>query len=327
MNYRQSIPSLLAALVFSLPLCPRAAPHVLDRVAALVNDEMIPLSEVYERAAPDIARLQAEGELTPEKRRGILKLALDSLIADRLLAAEQKSAAIEVSEQEIDYAIDDVRKQNNMDQTTFERALAAQGFTPASYRDKMRRDLAAMKLLGLKVRSRIKVDEDEVRAEYNRELKAAQADFEVHARHILVQVPKDAPQDLVEAARTRAADLARRARDGEDFQELARKHSDGPSKTEGGDVGFFRRGEMVPAFDQAAFSLEPGQISDPVRSPFGWHVIQVVERRSASPKPFDAVKDEIRDRLWREQMQKQTDAYVADLRRAAVVDVKLDELK
>jgi len=319
-------PVTLALWLFSFPAL-AAPPRVLDRVAAMVNEEMIPLSEVYQHAAPEIARLEREGTLSEERKQAALKRALDDLIADKLLVAEEKAASVEVTEQEVDFAVEDVKKQNNMDAATFERALAAQGTAMAAYREKMRRDLAAMKLIGLKVRSKIKIADEDVKAEYARRSKLEEADFEVHARHIVIQVPKSATKPQEEEARKRAEELSRRARAGEDFVALAKKHSEGPSKAEGGDVGFFKRGEMVGAFDKVAFTLKPGEISEPVRSPFGWHVIQVVERRASATKPFEQVREELRDRLWREQMQHHTEQYVAELRKRALVDVKVPEMK
>jgi peptidyl-prolyl cis-trans isomerase SurA len=319
-------PVTLALWLFSFPAL-AAPPRVLDRVAAMVNEEMIPLSEVYQHAAPEIARLEREGTLSEERKQAALKRALDDLIADKLLVAEEKAASVEVTEQEVDFAVEDVKKQNNMDAATFERALVAQGTTMVAYREKMRRDLAAMKLIGLKVRSKIKIADEDVKAEYARRSKLEEADFEVHARHIVIQVPKSATKPQEEEARKRAEDLSRRARAGEDFVALAKKHSEGPSKAEGGDVGFFKRGEMVGAFDKVAFTLKPGEISEPVRSPFGWHVIQVVERRASATKPFEQVREELRDRLWREQMQHHTEQYVAELRKRALVDVKVPEMK
>ncbi|MBI5547184.1 MAG: peptidyl-prolyl cis-trans isomerase, partial [Deltaproteobacteria bacterium] len=171
------------------------------------------------------------------------------------------------------------------------------------------------------------VTDEDVKAEYARQTKANEADVEVHARHIVIQVPKDAAKAVEQEAFGRAEALAARARAGEDFGELARKYSEGPSKADGGDVGFFRRGEMVAAFDQVAFTLKPGEVSAPVRSPFGWHVVQVLERRAGAAKPFEQIKDELRDRLWREQMQRQTEQYVAELRKQAVVEVKMPELR
>lgn len=318
----------LLMLALSLaPLPAVAGTRALDRVAAVVNEEMIPLSEVYQRAGPEIARLERDGMLNDERKQGALKRSLDDLIAEKLLAADEKASNIEVTDQEIDLAIEDVRKQNNMDAATFERALVSQGTSVTAYREKMKRDLGSMKLIGMKVRSKIKVADEDVKAEYARRAKAEESDFEVHARHIVIQVAKGASPAQEEAARKRAEELTRRARAGEDFVELAKKHSEGPSKADGGDVGFFKRGEMVGSFDKAAFALKPGEISDPVRSPFGWHVIQVVERRAGAPKPFEQVREELRDRLWREQMQRHTEQYVADLRKQAQVDVKVAELK
>jgi peptidyl-prolyl cis-trans isomerase SurA len=320
--------TMLLMLALSLaPLPAAAGTRALDRVAAVVNEEMIPLSEVYQRAGPEIARLERDGMLNDERKQGALKRSLDDLIAEKLLAADEKASNIEVTDQEIDLAIEDVRKQNNMDAATFERALVSQGTSVTAYREKMKRDLGSMKLIGMKVRSKIKVADEDVKAEYARRAKAEESDFEVHARHIVIQVAKGASPAQEEAARKRAEELMRRARAGEDFGELAKKHSEGPSKADGGDVGFFKRGEMVGSFDKAAFALKPGEISDPVRSPFGWHVIQVVERRAGAPKPFEQVREELRDRLWREQMQRHTEQYVADLRKQAQVDVKVAELK
>jgi peptidyl-prolyl cis-trans isomerase SurA len=316
---------VVVGLVLAAPA--GATPRLVDRVAAVVNDDMVALSEVNERAAPELMRLQQEGQLTEEKRHSALKAALDDLIAERLLAAEQKSMNIEVNEQDVDYAIDDVRKQNHMDAETFERALMAQGQSMAAYREKMRKDLAAMKLIGMKVRSKIKVSDEDIKAEYARMAHDQGTEVEVHARHIVIQVAKDADAATVEKARQRAVELARRAKAGEDFQELARQNSEGSSRADGGDIGFFKRGDMVAAFEKVAFSLEPGTISDPVRTPFGWHVIQVVERRAGKMAPLEQVRDQIQDRLTRAQMQRQTEQYVAELRREAVVDVKVEELR
>src|SRR3990172_2092731 len=130
-------PVTLALWLFSFPAL-AAPPRVLDRLSAMVNEEMIPLSEVYQHAAPEIARLEREGTLSEERKQAALKRALDDLIADKLLVAEEKAASVEVTEQEVDFAVEDVKKQNNMDAATFERALAAQGTAMAAYREKMR---------------------------------------------------------------------------------------------------------------------------------------------------------------------------------------------
>ncbi len=299
----------------------------IDRVAAVVNDQMIPFSEVHQRAAPDLNRLASEGGLTEEKRAKLLRAALDEAISDRLLATEQKALGLEVTDSDVDVAIDDVRRQNKMDAATFERALMGQGMSLADYREKLKRDLAVMKLLGNKVRSKIKVTDEDVKAEYARRARLEGEDLELRARHIVIQVPEGGGAEGEESARIKAAELAARARAGEDFAELARRYSDSPSKAEGGDVGFFRRGDMVAPFERAVFAMKPGEVSEPVRTPFGWHVILLVEQRAVMPADFEKVREELRDRLIREQMKQLTEQYLDELRRQATIEIKARELR
>lgn len=322
-TFRLLLP-LLTALICSTAL---AAPRVVDRVAALVNEEMIPLSEIYERAVPHIVQLEQEGTATPERRKALLKAALEESIAERLLAAEQKTLGIEVTDAEVDSAIEDVRRQNRMDAEAFEKALQSQGMDMATYREKLRQDLAAMRLITFKVRSKIKVSDEDIQAEYARMEREAQTDFEVRARHIVIQVEKNASEKNEQEALARARELSRRARKGEDFEALARAHSESASKETGGDLGFFKRGDMVAAFERVAFAQQPGEVSEPVRTPFGWHVIQTVERRARALPPLESLRSKIEDKLARAQMQRQTEQYVAELRAKAEVVIKVDDLR
>jgi peptidyl-prolyl cis-trans isomerase C len=137
-----------------------------------------------------------------------------------------------------------------------------------------------------------RVTEQAVRARYEEEMARRPAEEEVRARHILVPTESEARAALAEI------------RGGADFQAVAQRRSTGPGAREGGDLGFFRRGDMVPEFAEAAFALAAGQVSEaPVRSPFGWHVIKVEERRAAAPPPFEQVAGEIRQQLLQAEVQ------------------------
>ena len=312
--------------LLAVALAPSARAELVDRVAAVVNSDLIVLSEVEQRAAPELAR--ANGEKDPVKRgevrAEILKAALDQLIGEKLLEGQLKELNLDVSEAEVDLGIDDVRKQNNIDAEQFEKLLAGEGYTLASYRAFMKKQLAKIKLINLKVRSKVKLADEDVKAEYARYVKLATGDDEVHARHILVQVTPKATAAEVEAARVKAVKLAEEARKpGVDFAELAKKKSEGPSAADGGDLGFFRHGVMVAEFEKAAFALPTGGVSDPVKTKFGWHVLKVEERRALPPKTFEEMKDQLRERLMRGQLEKLTEQYVAELRQAASVVVKL----
>jgi peptidyl-prolyl cis-trans isomerase SurA len=299
--------------------------ELVDRVAAVVNNDIVTLSEVEARAAPELVRLRGEpADKRGELRQQILKRALDMLIGEKLMEAQIRELNIEVADSEIDLGVEDVKKQNNLTTEQFEQLLAQEGYTMATYRSFMRKHLARMKLVNLKVRGKVKIADEDLKAEYAKWARDEAQETEVHARHILVQVNPKATPEQVEAARAKAAALAAEARTpGVSFAELAKKKSEGPSAADGGDLGFFRRGVMVAEFEKVAFNTPVGQVSDPVRTKFGWHVIYVEEKRALAAPPFDEVKDQLREKMLRGQLEKYTEQYVQELRAAALVDVKL----
>jgi peptidyl-prolyl cis-trans isomerase SurA len=316
----------LLAVIASVLLATAAHAELVDRVAAVVNSDIIPLSEVYQRAAPELGRINAERDAAKRNklRDEVLKLALDQLIGEKLLEAEIKELNIDVTDQELESALDDVRRQNKVDADQFEQMLRQEGFTIAQYRDFIRKHVARLKLVNLKVRGKVKIADEDLKVEYNKFSKLEGEDPEIHARHILVKLDPKASAADVEAAQKKAAALAVEARQpGVDFIELAKQKSEGPSANDGGDLGFFRRGVMVPEFERIAFNLQEGQISDPVRTKFGFHVIKVDERRNVAVKPFEEMKDQLRERLMRGQLEKYTNDYVQELRQKAAVEVKI----
>lgn len=155
------------------------------------------------------------------------------------------------------------------------------------------------------------VTEAQARAAYDEQVGKLKPEPEVHARHILVKTEEE------------AKDLVKQLRAGADFNELAKKSSDGGSAHSGGDLGYFSRGQMVKSFEDAAFALEPGQISDPIKSEFGWHVIKVEDKRNRPAPSFEEVKDQISASL----VQAQLKDTVQKLRSSAKVEVFDPDLK
>ncbi len=145
------------------------------------------------------------------------------------------------------------------------------------------------------------VSAEEVRQHYEANAAKYQRQEEVRARHILVKVGENAPKEEADAAKAKIEDIRKRIAGGLDFAEAARKFSDGPSAPKGGDLGWFSRGRMVPAFEEAAFALKPGQVGAPVRTEFGWHIVKVDERRAAGQIPLAEVETDIRTELARDK--------------------------
>lgn len=312
------------SLLFLVSFVARA--ELVDRIAAIVNNDIVTLSEVEARIAPDLQRLRSEPDANrrSELRAELTKRALDLIIGEKLMEAQAKELNIEVTDTEVEAAMEDVIKQNNKTKDEFELLLAEAGYSMPSYKAFMRKHIAQMKLINLKVRAKVKVSDEDLKAEYARWSHDEATEYEVHARQILVSVGPKATPEEVELAHQKALMLMQEAREpGVDFAELARKKSEGSSSADGGDLGFFRRGVMMADFERVAFGTPVGEVAEPVRTKFGWHVIKVEEKRALAAPPFDEVKDQLRQKMMLAQQEKYTDQYVQELRAAAVVDVKI----
>jgi peptidyl-prolyl cis-trans isomerase SurA len=322
---KKLIGTMVAALVLSGAV---ARAEMVDRVAAVVNREVIALSEVEKRAAPELSRLNQavkDPQKRAEERTRITKAALDALIGEKLMEEQIKELGLSVTDAEVDAAVADVKKQNNVtDDAQFDRLLSGEGFTVATYKDFLRKQMSRMKLVQLKVSPKVKVSEEDLKAAYAQYARMEGEDAEVHARHILVAVDPKATPEQVEAARKKALEIMEEARKpGVDFSELAKKRSEGPSAADGGDLGFFRRGVMVPAFERVAFALKPGEVSEPVRTNFGWHVLKVEERRAVGVADYDEMRPKLEMQLRQQKTEKFVDQYVQELKKKAVIEVKL----
>ncbi len=315
---------LLAALAAPAPQA-----RVLDRVAALVNGEVITLLELEDRGGPDLRRAEAQppGPARDRERARVLKEAFDGAVSERLFQSQVASLGIEITDAEIDTVIQDVKRRNGLDEDRLDEALRAQGMDRAAYRKAVKRDLESMRLVQLKIRNKVKVTDEDVKNYWQTHPQEFRAGEEVRVRHIFIALPHDADQ----AELTRVDAIAQRAlarvKAGEDFGKVAREMSQGPSARDGGELGWLKRGTVQPELEKVAFALQPGEVSGLVRTRPGYQILQVEERRGGGARPFEEVKEEVRDRLVNEQGDTYRTQYVAELRKDAVIEVKIPELK
>jgi peptidyl-prolyl cis-trans isomerase SurA len=314
----------LAGFLLLTPLLVHA--ELVDRIAAVVNNEVVTLSEVEKRAAPELARLDQEvtGPERAQKRAALLKKVLDGIIDEHLVDAELRELKVTISDKDVDAAVEEVKKNYNLTDEQLQQAVAREGYSLTEYRETMRKQIGRYKLISEKVRKSVKVSEADVKSEYDRMTRSEGEDYEVHVRHILIAVSRNTSTAQVDAARKKASAVAEEARQpGVDFAALARKRSEGSSSSDGGDLGFFKRGTMVPEFERVAFALKSGEVSEPVRTQFGWHVLKLEEIRKLGVKPLSEVRPEIEERLRRQQADRLTSQYMETLRTAAVVEKKI----
>lgn len=160
------------------------------------------------------------------------------------------------------------------------------------------------------------VSEKELQAYYEKHKDKYQEPEAVRARHILIEVPQNATKAQEKEALKKAQEIRARILKGEDFAKLAKEYSADPgTKNRGGELGFFTRGQMVKAFEEAAFSLKPGEVSQPVRTPFGYHIIQVEEVRAAKQKSFEEVKGRIKEEILAKREQEALNKAIAELKK------------
>ncbi len=320
---------MLTALVLVATLAAADPPRVVDRVAATVNGEVVTLLEIEERAGADLRRVQAQqaGPARDRERAKILRAAFDGIVAERLFAGQVAAMGVDITDQDVDQVIEDVKRRNNLDDARLDQALAAQRMDRAAYRKAVKRDLESMRILALKVRSRVKVTDEDVKNYWQTHPHEFKAGEEVRARHIFIAAPLSASAEDDALARALAEKALRRIRAGESFDVVARQTSQGPSASEGAELGWLRRGTVQPDIEKVAFALQPGQTSDPLRTRTGYQILQVEERRGGGLRPLDEVKEEIRDRLVNEQADSYRAQFIAELRKDAIIDLKLPDLK
>ncbi len=169
------------------------------------------------------------------------------------------------------------------------------------FRQPVRLQLAYLAFTPEALSGQVQVSDAEIKAYYDANIAAYSEDKKVRASHIYIGVNDDAPADVEAAAKAKIEELMEQARQGASFAELAKEHSQDPSAEQGGDLGWISRGEMVEPFEEAVYSTQPGEISGPVRSPFGWHAVLVQEVREARQKPLEEVQDDIRQLLARDK--------------------------
>jgi len=295
-----------------------AGAAVVERIVAVVNDDIILLSEVEGRAKFAAAE---NPTANPDK---VNRDVLEGLIDERLIAQEAVTLKIEVDRLEVDRAVDEVKRQHKITQAELEEALRAQGMTISSYREDLRNHILRLKVLNLQVRSRVSVSDEDVRKAYEQNLRTTGTDVKVRVRQILVAIPPDSPRTLRDARRAQAIQLGERVRAGEDLGELAKQLSDDPStRAEGGDLGYVARSALPPEVGEVVFAMKVGEVRGPIYSDLGAHIAQVLDRKASEARPFDEVKEELRRQIHGQEVEKQTRLWLVDVRRRAHVDDRL----
>ena len=290
-----------------------------DATVAIVND--IPITEAD--VTLEVKRIQFQAKamqkpLDPSMMVSMRKKVIDSLINRELLLQQSKAKGITTDEADIDNSIDQIKRRLEAGQS-FESLMEEMGITMETMRKQVGEASAIQKLLEAEVYPQAMVSEKDSRIFFENNPQYFKKPEEVKASHILIQVAPDAGDEEKEAARKKIEDIQKKIETGDDFADLARQYSEGPSSVNGGDLGYFDRKKMVKPFSDAAFDLEPGQVSNLVETRFGYHLIKVHDKKAKSAYVFEDIKDRLGEILQQQKIQEETVRYLEELRRTASI--------
>lgn len=290
---------------------------------AVVNGKKIP-KDTLDRKVNLIKNKYAgmgqdlEGQRLSKLKENIL----NNLIEKELLYQESQKQGIEVDEAEIDSQLDQIKNKFS-NQQEFEKKIQAMDYTETLLKQQIRENLAIQKLIDEKVAAKVEVTDKEIKSYYNSNKKEFSEPEKVQARHILIKSKPDASDDEKAEAKEKIEKVQKKLNEDGNFADLAKEYSEGPSGKKGGELGFFSRGQMVKSFDEAAFALEPGEVSDIVETRFGYHLIKVEDRKPEQQKSFAEVKDTIRQQLKRQQVSQKLEPYIESLKQKYPIDKNL----
>ena len=303
------------------PEKPKPVPAVLPQVCAKIGDQSVGREEL--ETAVKEAESRAGRTVPAEERDAVYRGLLDRVILFKLLSTEAKVRGIVVTPQEVTERIGQI-KQQFPSEAEFQKELTKRHTTMAQLEDEQRRDLLHSKTIEAEVAPKLTVSEQELNAFYTGNPDQFKEQESVRASHILFGVAKDAPPAAKAATKTEAEGVLKRAKAGEDFAALAKQYSKDPgSAAVGGDLNYFPKGQMVPAFDAAAFALKPGEISGLVETEFGFHIIKLTDRRVGRTVPLAEVKDRLEGFLKQRKQQELVQQYLSSLKSKYRVEVLL----
>lgn len=254
---------------------------------------------------------------------GLWNETLNIIISKRLLIQEAQQQNIGVSSNEIDRAVNIIKRRFPSEQRFFD-ALQEAGLTIEQFTNNLTKELVVQKLLEQQVGEQIgDISDEDALNYYNEKNEKFIQDEQIRVHHILLKVTETADPEKVKTVESKARGILERIKKGEDFETLARQYSEDPSALKGGDIGFFFRGDMIKNFEDAAFALKIKEVSDLVRTPLGFHIIRLDERKGSQKVPFEDVKVEIKFQLKQERSKKFFEEYVEELKSKA--DLKIRE--
>ena len=256
----------------------------LDRIIAVVNNEVITLNDLNDRVNSVVKQLQKQGTTLPPQDV-LQKQLLEQMINTQVQLQEAKETGIRVDEGTLDKTLQRIADESNVSMTEFRRLLEQDGITWPKFREEIRGEVLMSRLQEREIEGNVAVTEAEVDTQLSLEAREASTDQEFRLAHILVQVPEQATSDQIEARRKRAVQALGELRKGTEFAQVSAQFSDAPDALQGGNLGWRASGRMPTIFLEALNKLKSGEVSEILRSANGFHIVKLLDKRGRSATP------------------------------------------
>ncbi|GHB00294.1 hypothetical protein GCM10007159_22650 [Modicisalibacter luteus] len=297
------------------------AEEPLDRIVAVVNDDAIMASELEDRIIQARTQLASRNIAMPDDAV-LRRQVLERMVVEQIQLQMAEQANLTVDDTELNRAVRTIAENNGMSVDQFADALEADGLSLAVVREQIRREMLMRELQQRRVASRVNVSDREVERYLDQQ--GANANARYRLGHILVAVPQSPSPDQVEAARQEAQALYERLQDGADFADVAAAESDGANALEGGDLGWRRAGELPSIFTDVIGGLSVGQVSEPIRSPSGYHLVKLLDREGSNQQGATQ-RDQVRQLIFQRKVNDELESWIQQIRADAYVDERLEQ--
>ena len=298
--------------------------QVVERIVAVINDEVITLFDLNQTLAPYERQIQAMGYADDKQEQMRFKVRedmLNQLIDQKLTDQEIKRYKISVSDKEIDGTVEQIKNTNHYTDESLRNILASQGMSYEEYREKIKEQILRSKLVNIEVRSRVVITPEETRAYYERHPELFQGIPRYHLRNILMKAPASENPNAEQDAAEKFKLVLDQFRAGQSIEDLARRYSEAPNRDQGGDVGFFSLDQLSPQLQEHLKDLKAGDVTPILRTDQGFQVFYVEAVEAGEGRTLEEATAEIQDRLYKEIVDSKFKEWLQELRRRSHIKI------
>jgi peptidyl-prolyl cis-trans isomerase SurA len=311
--------------VFGYPLIINAkSAEIVDRIVAVVNDDVITLTELNDSLKPYTEKIRSLGYPSEKEKELLFKVRedmLDRLINEKIEDQEIKRSKVEISEDQIDKTIERIKQTNYLTDEQLRAALAKEGMNMKAYREKIKGQILRERLVTLKVKSKIVITKEDIKAYYEKHIKEYGGKQKYHLRNIIMQVPLFSSSEKKLEIKAKMDEILEKLKAGESFKALAAKYSESPAASDGGNLGNFEFDSLSPQLQNAIGKLKPGEFTPVLDTDQGYQIFFIEDISSAKGKTLEEVTPEIQGKLYNESIDKKYQAWIGDLRKQSVIKI------